>query len=54
MAEVIWLTLKIIWYSMLVYGFVLFVSTITEKDRTITDIIIATVFAIFYFWANLG
>lgn len=53
MDEVIWVTLKIVWYSMLTYGFVLYISDSTEKDRTIPAIIIAITIALLFFWANL-
>jgi hypothetical protein len=53
MGEFFWIVLKLFWYLMLAYGFILFVSTVTEKDRTIPAIIVVSIIAVFYFWANL-
>ena len=54
MGEIIWVILKVFIYSMLVYGFVLYVSDFAKKDKTIPTIIIASIVALFFFWANLG
>lgn len=53
MGEVVWIVIKLFFYFIFAYGCISYVSEITKEDRTIPSIIIASLIALFFFWANL-